>query len=318
MEKILVTGGAGYAGSILVDKLLDEQYKVKVLDNLMYNQTSHLPFFINKNFEFVRGDIRDKETVSESLKDVDLILHLAAIVGAPACKKNTKLAEEVNIEGTRIINSFRSNNQTLIYASTGSNYGKLDEICTEESPLNPTSLYAKTKCQAEDEIMSRGNSVALRFATAFGVSPRFRYDSLLINDLVYQALNNRYLVIYEADAKRTFIHVRDMAESYLFTIDNLDKTRNNVFNVGSEKMNCSKRDVVSKIKEILKNKEKINLDIFFAEIAEDEDKRDYEVSYEKIRKIGFETKISLNEGIEELINVFKNLPFRDHQAVNIE
>lgn len=314
VEKILVTGGAGYAGAILVDKLLDEQYKVRVLDNLMYGQSCHLPFFINKNFEFIWGDIRDEKTVSNALKDVDIILHLAAAVGAPFCSSNPKLAKEINVEGTKNLNSLRSNNQPLIYASTGSNYGKLDELCTEKSPLNPTSIYAKTKCQAEKETLDKGNAVALRFATAFGVSPRFRYDSLLINDFVYQACRTKQLVVYEADAKRTFIHVRDMVDSYLFTLNNLDKMRDEIFNVGSEKMNCSKKDIALKIKE------KVPLHLFFAEIAEDEDKRNYVVSYEKIRKIGigFETKISLDEGIEELINAFTNLPYRGSQVVNIQ
>jgi len=311
LGKILVTGGAGYVGAVLVDKLLSEGYKVKVLDNLMYGQTCHLLFFINKNFEFIKGDIRSKKTVKEALKNVDIVIHLAAIVGAPACRKNPKIAREINIIGSRNVNQLRSINQPLIYASTGSNYGKLNEICTEKSPLNPVSLYGKTKSQAEEEIMKRGNAVALRFATGFGVSPRFRYDSLLINDFVYQACKNKQLIVYEADVKRTFIHVQDMARSYLFALANYKKMKDEVFNVGSEKMNYTKRDIVLKIKE------KIPFFLYFAGIAKDADKRDYEVSYAKIRKIGFEPKIGLDEGIEELIKVFNNFPFQDSQAVNI-
>ncbi len=312
MEKILLTGGAGYVGAFLTDKLLDNGYKVRVLDNLMYDQICHLPFFINKNFEFIWGDIRNRITVKEALKNVDAILHLAAIVGAPACKKYPKLAKAVNLGGTKNINGLRSKEQPLIYASTGSNYGKLDEICTEKSPLNPVSLYGKTKSQAEKEIMDRGNAVILRFATGFGISPRFRYDSLLINDFVYQACKNKQLVVYEADVKRTFIHVWDMAQSYLFTLDNLKKMRDEVYNVGSEKMNYTKREIVLKIKEKIPP-----FFLYFAEIGEDEDKRDYEVSYEKIRKVGFKTKISLEEGIDELVKAFQNFPFQRSQTDNV-
>jgi len=311
MEKILITGGAGFVGTLLTKALLDAGYQVRVLDNLMYNQTSHLPFFINKNFEFIRGDIRDIKTVEQALKDVDVIMHLAAIVGVPACNRNPELARAINVDGTKNINLLRNSNQTLIYASSGSNYGKIEGICTEKSQINPVSLYGITKSQAEKDIMERGNAVALRFATGFGVSPRFRFDSLLINDFVYQAHKNRYLVLYERKARRTFIHVMDMVNSYLFTLKNLDKMKNEIYNVGSEKMNATKEEIALKIKE------KMNINLFFGEISEDEDKRDYEVSYEKIRNIGFETKISLDEGIDELIKAFKNFPFDESRTINI-
>ncbi len=311
MKKILVTGGAGFVGAVLVNLLLNKGYKVRVLDNLMYGQTTHLPFFINKNFEFVNGDVRKKRAVKKALKNVDMIIHLAAIVGAPACNLNSRLARETNLTGSRNINQLRGKNQPLIFASTGSNYGKLEEICTEKSPLNPVSLYGKTKVIAEEEIMKKGNSTALRFATGFGVSPRFRYDSLLINDFVFQACKNKQLVIYEADVKRTFIHVYDMARSFLFAIENFKKMKDEVYNVGSEKMNYTKKDIALKIKE------KIPFFLYFAEIGEDEDKRDYEVSYGKIRKIGFETKISLDEGLDELIKAFQNFPMKQSQVENI-
>ena len=302
MEKILLTGGAGYVGSCLTRKLLEANYKVRILDNLMYSQTNHLQFFIDPNFEFIHGDIRNKRTVKETLKDVDAILHLAAIVGAPVCKKNPKLAKAINLGGTRNINLSRSKEQPLIYASTGSNYGKLDGICTEESPLNPVSLYGKTKTQAEEEVMGKGNAIALRFATGFGVSPRFRFDSLMINDFVRQACKNGYLVIYEKSAKRTFIHVQDIAQSYLFTLKNLTKMQDEIYNVGSETMNLTKEEIALKIKE------KEDFELFFGNIGEDEDQRDYKVSYEKIERTGFKTKISLKEGINELIKAFQNFP----------
>ena len=308
MKKILVTGGAGFVGSILVDQLLNKNYIVRVLDNLMYGQTCHFPYFINKNFEFITGDIRSKKTVREALKGVDTILHLAAIVGAPACRENPKLAREVNTEGSKNINRLRSKNQPIVYASTGSLYGALNEICTEKSPTNPASLYGKTKFIAEKEIMEKGNSVALRFATGFGISQRLCLDFLLINDFVYQACQKKQLIVYTKNLRRTFIHVQDMARSYIFTLENFKKMKDKIFNVGSEKMNFTKEEIALKIKE------KIPYYLYFSDIGEDEDKRDYEVSYQKIRQVGFETKISLDEGIEELIKAFQSFPPKQLQS----
>jgi nucleoside-diphosphate-sugar epimerase len=302
MKKILVTGGAGYVGSILVQHLLNKGYKVRVLDNLRFGQTCHIPFFSNKNYEFIWGDIRNKKKVREAIKGVDAIIHLAAVVGAPACRENPRLARETNVLGTKVINKLRSNDQPLIYASTGSVYGVLDEVCTEKSPVNPVSLYGELKKRAEDEIMSKPNSIALRFATAFGVSPRLRYDSLLINNFVFEACQRKQLIVYEGQVKRTFIHVQDMAKALIYALEHFQKMKNQVYNVGSEKMNFTKKDIALKIKE------KIPFFLYFAEIGEDEDKRDYEVSYAKIRKAGFSTKISINEGIDELIKAFKNFP----------
>jgi nucleoside-diphosphate-sugar epimerase len=303
MQRILVTGGAGYVGSVLMEHLL-KKYKVRVLDNLVFGQTCHIPFFFNKNYEFVRGDIRNKKTVKDVLKGVDSIIHLAAIVGAPPCRAFPKLAKETIVNGSRNINQLRSKNQPLIFASTGSVYGVLKEICTEKSPVNPVSLYGKFKKQAEDEFMGKQNSIALRFATAFGVSPRLRYDSLLVNSFVYHACQDKQLIVYEGFVRRTFIHIQDMARAFLFTLDNLKKTKNQIYNVGSEKMNYTKKDIALKIRE------KIPFYLHFAEIGQDEDKRDYEVSYQKIREAGFETKISMDEGIEELIKAFQNFPSR--------
>jgi nucleoside-diphosphate-sugar epimerase len=307
-KKILVTGGAGYVGSVLVDHLLKKGYKVKVLDNLMLGQTCHISSFSNKNYDFIKGDIRNKKTVKEALKGTDAIIHLAAIVGAPACREVPQLARETNVKGSKIINQLRSKDQPLIFASTGSVYGVLKDICTEESPVNPVSLYGKLKKKAEDEIMSKPNSVALRFATAFGVSPRIRYDSLMINNFVHEAIHRKQLIIYEGFVRRTFIHVQDMARSFIFILENLKKTRNEIYNVGSEKMNYTKKDIALKIKE------KVPFFLHFAEVGEDEDKRDYEVSYAKIRKAGFQTKIGIDEGIDELIKAFRNFPPRKMDA----
>lgn len=299
--KILVTGGAGYVGSILVPELLKIGHEIRVLDNLMYRQTSLLPSLIDDAFEFINGDIRDVETVDKAVNDVDMIIHLAAIVGAPACKKNRKVAEETNYQGTVNVDNARDDSQKLIYASTGSVYGALNEICTERSPTNPLSIYGITKLEAEKHVMQSGNSVAYRFATGFGLSSKFRLD-LLPNDFVFNALKNRYLVIYDKDFKRTFIHIKDMVRSYVFGIENFCRLEDEIYNIGSETMNYTKEEIVKAINET------IDFEIYYADKGiPDPDRRNYEVSYQKIRDKGFETSISLKKGIDELINGFKML-----------
>ncbi len=293
--KVLVTGGAGYLGSVLVPELLKRDYEVRVLDNLMYGSNSLLQYFAEDTFEFIKGDIRDIETVKKSVKDMDAIIHLAALVGAPVCKQNEKLANEINYQGTVNLVRARDKSQKLIYASTGSVYGRLKELCTEKSSTNPLSPYGKTKLMAEKEIRRSGNSISFRFATGFGLSSRLCLD-YLINDFVFSALKNRYLVVYDKDYKRTFIHVRDIVRSFVFGIENFNELKDEIFNVGSEKMNYTKEDVVNFIKH------RIDFEIYYADKGiPDPDQRDYEVSYQKIRDKGFETKISIEKGIEELI-----------------
>ncbi len=297
--KILVTGGAGYVGSVLVPELLSAGHHVRVLDNLMYGGHSLIPFFVHPRFEFVKGDILDEATVRRCVKDVDAIIHLAAIVGYPACKKDPNLAKDVNVFGSRIIDRSRSKSQPVLFASTGSNYGALvGDICTEETPLNPLTIYGKTKTEAEQAFLDSGSSICYRFATAFGLSPRLRLD-LLVNDFVYKAMKERNLIIYEKTYKRTFIHVRDMARSFLFALENIDTMLDNVYNVGSETMNYSKEDVALKIKE------KIDFYLHFADIGKDEDQRNYEVSYKKINSLGFETTVDLDQGIDELMQGYQ-------------
>lgn len=304
--KILVTGGAGYIGSVLVPELLKNGHKVRVLDNLMHEQNPPFIHFIDDNFEFIDGDIRDMETVKKAVRGVDAIIHLAAIVGAPACQKNKILAEEVNYRGTVNINKVRNNSQKLIYASTGSVYGKIESICTETSPTNPLSIYGETKLKAEREIMQKGNAIAYRFATAFGLSPRLRLD-LLPNDLTFQALKNRYAVIYDRHFKRTFIHVRDIVKSYVFALENFDNMKNGVYNVGSEKMNKTKEEIAQNIKE------KINFEIYYANTGiPDPDQRNYEVSYQKIRNAGFDTEVTLEKGIEELVKGLRSVRVKNY------
>jgi nucleoside-diphosphate-sugar epimerase len=301
--KVLVTGGAGYIGSLLVPALLQNGHQVRVLDNLVFNQTSLLPYFINPDFEFIKEDIRNFEAVKKAVAGMDIIIHLVAIVGAPACKKNPQLAEEVNYLGTVNVNTAREPNQKLFYASTGSVYGKVEGICTEDLPVKPLSHYGETKLRAETTVMDKGNAIAYRFATAFGLSPRLRLD-LLPNDFVFNALKNKYLVVYDKDFKRTFIHVKDIVDAYIFGIHNFENMKNEVYNIGSEKMNKTKEDIARMIQE------KLNFEIHFASKGiPDPDQRDYEVSYRKISSKGFDTKIDFDKGITELI--------RGLQTINI-
>jgi nucleoside-diphosphate-sugar epimerase len=292
--KVLVTGAAGYIGSVMVPLLLERGYKVTGFDNLMYGGGSLLPYFINPQFRFIKGDVRDAASLSEAMRQIDAIIHLAAIVGYPACRKRPGLAREVNIGGTRNIITNKAKSQMLIFASTGSNYGRLDEVCTEESPLNPVSLYGITKTEAEKLCLDGNDAVVLRLATAFGLSPRPRLD-LLINDFVYQAIVNKQIIVYERRFRRSFIHVRDIANAFLFALEKFDEMKQLSFNVGHESMNYTKEDIALKIRE------QIPFYLHFAEIGGDEDKRDYEVSYQKIRSLGYTTTITLDQGVEELI-----------------
>lgn len=293
--KVLVTGAAGYVGSLLVPMLLENGIAVRALDNLRFGGQSLLPHFRNPRFCFVHGDVRDEETVKQALKGVDAVVHLAAIVGFPACKKEPRLAEETNVDGTVNLIKHRLPEQTIVFASTGSNYGYIpDGVCTEETPLGPLTIYGRTKTKAEQLLLEAGNVIVYRFATAFGLSPRLRLD-LLINDFVYNALKRNFLLIYEKDFKRTFIHVHDMARALMFALDHVDRMHDQIYNVGSENMNKSKEDIALMIKQ------RFDYFLEFAPTGEDPDKRNYEVSYAKIRNAGFHTTISVEDGIDEMI-----------------
>lgn len=296
-KSIFITGGAGYIGTTLIPLLLERGYRVTVYDSLLFNNGDKLlPYITNVNFTFIEGDIRDAKKVETHIKDHDIVIHLAALVGFPICReKGEPESYDVNVVGTKNIINAMSTEQYLLFGSTGSNYGEVTDICTEETPLNPLSIYGRTKTDAERMVLSRDNSTAFRFATAFGVAPRLRLD-LLVNDLTYKSLTEGYAVIYESHFMRTFIHVKDIARVFLFAIENQSSMKNNVYNVGSNNMNYSKKDVCELIKS------KISNSYFnYADVGQDADKRNYVVSYEKINKLGFDTTISLEVGIDELI-----------------
>lgn len=294
---ILVTGGAGYVGSILVGYLL-EKNNVTVLDNLTYGYNGILPYIGNPKFKFIEGDVQSSRDIKKSLKNIDYVIHLAAIVGYPACKAETKLAKKVNHIGTkRLVEKCKV---PIIFASTGSCYGSVDEWCTEESPISPLTDYAITKICAEEEVKKAKNYVIYRFSTGFGHSLRPRFD-LLINDFVVSAVKKKELIIFEKDYWRSFIHVKDMARSFIFALENFDEMNRNIYNVGTEKLCLTKEQVALKIKKYVK------FYLKFAEFGTDPDKRNYKVCFKKINKLGFKTQYTIDDGIKELVDAAKIL-----------
>ncbi len=303
-EKIVVTGGAGYVGSVLVPHLLASGYRVRVLDNLRFGGEALLPNFIHPNFSFAEMDILDAAGLKREFADADAVVHLAALVGYPICKKLPDEARRTNLDGTRTVLDCLRPETRLIYFSTGSNYGEVVGVCDEDTPLNPLSLYGETKTEAEQMCMARPNSVALRFATAFGLSPRLRLD-LMINDFTYQALVNRYLLVYERHFRRTFIHVTDMARVVPHLLQSWDRARDRRLNVGHETMNFTKEDITRLLQT------KMNFHLYFADVGKDEDHRDYEVSYARIRELGFEIEVDINRGLDELIHGLRLVRMRN-------
>lgn len=299
MDSVLITGGAGYIGSVLTEHLLDNGYSVTVLDNLMYKQLSLLHLFKRKHFKFIKGDVRDKELLTDCVKKHNIIIPLAAIVGMPACKSNPELARNINYNQIVHIVENMTMEQKLIVPNTNSQYGSSQEIITEESPFNPLSLYAETKCAAEDKVLNSGNGVSLRLATVFGVSTRMRQD-LLVNDFVYKSLNDGYLVLFESHFKRNYIHVQDIAETFHFIIKNYEKCNGQAFNVGLSNANLSKMELALKIKEYISS-----LVIKTDEYKEDFDKRNYIVSNEKLERLGWTAKYDLDYGVMQLIEAYK-------------
>ena len=231
-KEVLITGGAGYIGTTLIPELLVKGYNVTVYDSLSYEGDILIPYFANPNFKFIKGDILEKNKLQKAVEGKDVVIHLAALVGYAACEKNHNMTQLVNCDATDSLVDMLTPDQLLLFGSTGSNYGKVPNgVCTEETPLNPTSLYAETKTYAEKKAMSHGNTIAYRFATAFGSSPRLRLD-LLINELTYLAVTQGYIMIYQPEFMRTFIHVRDLVKSFVVGIENADRMRGEVYNVG--------------------------------------------------------------------------------------
>ncbi len=304
MERVLVTGGAGYLGSVLTGHLLRRGYSVTVLDSLMYGQKSLLGHVSHPNFDFVRGDVLDERVMKGLVARHDAILPLAAIVGAPACDRNPRLARAANVESIVLLNRLRSASQKVVSPCTNSGYGAKsgETYCTEDTPLEPISLYGVTKVQAEKELLSRGSAISLRLATVFGPSPRMRRD-LLVNDFVYRAVHDRFLVLYEPHHKRNFIHVEDVAEAFLFCLGQFAQMQGEAYNVGLDSANISKLELAEKIRGQVPA-----LYIHEAEVGSDPDKRNYIVSNEKIRKKGFSARHTLDEGIRQLILAYRMLP----------
>jgi nucleoside-diphosphate-sugar epimerase len=297
MTNILVTGGAGYLGSIIVPFLLQEGHSVVVLDNFLYRQNSLLECCALKNFSIIRGDCRDRSTLEKSLQGVDYIFPLAAMVGAPVCQADTLAARSTNLEAIRLLLTLRSRNQRVIFPTTNSGYGigEKGKYCSEETPLRPISLYGTTKVEAERAVLEAGNTITFRLATAFGMSPRMRTD-LLVNDFVYRAVNDHVVVVFEGHVERNYIHVCDIARVFLHGIKNFETMQNQAYNVGLSDANLSKLELCAEIKKQLPNF--IYLE---APVGEDPDKRDYIVSNEKIERTGFRPLYSLADGIQELM-----------------
>jgi nucleoside-diphosphate-sugar epimerase len=301
--RVLVTGGAGYIGTSLIPQLLKKGHQVRVMDSLLFGGDQLLPFFRHPDFEFTRGDVRIPADLEAAVRGCDGIIHLAAIVGYPACRRDPALATEVNVQGTRNLLRAISKQQLVLYASTGSNYGAVEEICTEETPLNPLSLYGQTKTLAETMLLEEASTVAYRIATAFGVSPRLRLD-LLINDFAYRAVTQGYLVVYEKSYMRSFIHVHDIGRAFVFALEDPTRMCGQVYNVGSETMNYSKQRVCELIQQ------QIDCYVHYADVGADADKRNYMVSYKKITDLGYDTTLTAEDGIAELARAFEVVSFK--------
>ncbi len=302
--RVVVTGGAGYVGSVLVRHLLSNGHHVHVVDNLTFGGQSLMPLFINPNFSFAKADIRDRAAMAQELESADAVVHLAALVGYPLCKKLPGQAREVNVQGTKNVIDALPSDARLVYASTGSNYGEVEGICTEDTPLNPLSLYGQTKTEAERMCLDRGRSIGLRFATAYGLSPRPRLD-LMINDFCWQAIHQRYLVVYEKHFRRTFIHVVDIARAICHMINCWDSLEHQVYNVGHESLNFTKADIVQLIEK------RVKFLVYYAEFGKDEDKRNYEVDYSRVRATSFEIEVDIERGLGELIGGLQLLEIRN-------
>lgn len=296
MSNVLVTGGAGYIGSVLVPDLLAKKHHVTVIDNLMYRQTSLAPIIRNKNLDLIYGDVRDKSLMKSLIKSADIIIPLAGIVGAPACEKDPILAKAINRDSILWLFEQVSSSQRVIMPTTNSAYGSgnVNNFCDENSPLNPISLYAQDKVLIEKALMNLENFTSFRLATVFGLSPRMRLD-LLVNNFVFRALSDQFIIIFEGHFKRNYIHILDVVSAFNLAIDNVKDFSNQIFNVGLSDANISKKELCEEIRKIVKD-----FTYLEAPLGKDPDQRNYVVSNKKIENLGFKAMYSLQDGISEL------------------
>ena len=310
-QNILVTGGAGYLGSMIIPELLSLGHKVTVLDNFMFKQNPLAHVCANPEFDVIRGDARDESLIKGAIKDVDVVIPLAALVGAPLCNNDLLGTTSINRDAVIMLTKLLSKDQRILMPITNSGYGigEKGKFCTEESPLNPISLYGTTKVEAEAAVLERVNAISFRLATVFGMAPRFRLD-LLVNDFVYRAVHDRAVVLFEADFKRNYIHIRDVARAFIHGLDNFETMKNEAYNVGLSDANLSKRELCEKIHEHIPS-----FVFMEAPIGEDPDKRDYIVSNEKIEATGYMPQHSLDMGIRELIKGYRMI--RNAQYGNV-
>ncbi|MBN9659380.1 MAG: NAD(P)-dependent oxidoreductase [Acidobacteria bacterium] len=309
--KVLITGGAGYIGSVLTPQLLNAGFAVTVLDNFLYGQPSLLENCWHPDFQIIRGDCRDERVLREATASADIIIALAALVGAPVCDEDRIAARTTNLEAIQTLLKLKSRQQWLLYPCTNSGYGvgEASNYCTEESPLKPISQYARDKVEAERQVLEAGNGVSLRLATVFGVSPRMRID-LLVNDFVHRAVTDRSLVIFEGHFKRNYIHIRDVARAFQHVMARFDAMKEQPYNVGLSDANLSKLELCAEIKKLIPG-----FSYLEAPIGEDPDKRDYIVSNAKIEATGFRPVVSLPDGINELKKAFTILRARRYSNV---
>lgn len=313
---ILITGAAGYIGSVLIDYLFNSDIKIKkiiAVDNLMYKQTSLTQYSHLNEFEFHKLDVRNYDKMLPLVQEADVIIPLACIVGMPACKKYPELTVATNQEAVQWLTTVTRPEQKIIFPTTNSGYGiGQDGIhCTEETPLNPISLYGVTKTEAEKSLLANGNAVTLRLATVFGMSPRMRLD-LLVNDFTYKAYKDKYIVLFESHFKRNFIHIRDIAYTFVFVMQNWDNMKGQTFNVGLSSANISKKELCQTIQKFIPE-----FYIAESEINEDPDKRNYIVSNEKLESLGWMPKITLEDGIVELLKAYPIIENSNNNFTNL-
>lgn len=300
---VLVTGGAGYLGSILVPDLLAAGHKVTVLDNFMYGEASLNHVCFHPHFSVVKGDIRVRDTVAPLLKRADVVIPLAALVGAPICSQDPIGAKTTNHDAILMMLGLLSQQQIVMMPTTNSAYGsgERNNFCTEDSPLRPISQYAIEKVAIERELMQHPNAISLRLATVFGMAPRMRID-LLVNDFTYRAVKDRSVVLFEGHFKRNYIHVRDVSRAFQHGLSQHAKMKGEIFNVGLSDANVSKRELCEIIQRQIPT-----FTFMEADHGSDPDQRNYIVSNDKIESTGFKPSFSLQAGITELIKGFQML-----------